>query len=74
MVNLAAILSVNLGAINLFPIPAMDGGRLLFLMIEGIRRKPMDREKEGIVHFAGFVLLMSFMVFVAYQDVLRIFR
>ncbi|MBS4960945.1 MAG: RIP metalloprotease RseP [Clostridiales bacterium] len=74
VVNLAAILSVNLGAINLFPIPAMDGGRLLFLIIEGIRRKPMDREKEGIVHFAGFVLLMSFMVFVAYQDVLRIFR
>lgn len=52
----------------------MDGGRLLFLIIEGIRCKPMDREKEGIVHFAGFVLLMSFMVFVAYQDVLRIFR
>ncbi len=70
---LAALLSANLGALNLFPIPALDGGRLFFLLIEGVRGKPIDREKEGMVHFAGFVLLMVFMVFVAYNDIANIF-
>lgn len=73
LASLAALLSANLGVINLFPIPAMDGGRLLFLMIEGIRGKAIDPEKEGMIHFAGFVLLMAFMVYVAFNDITRIF-
>lgn len=73
MASLAALLSANLGALNLFPIPAMDGGRLVFLILEGIRRKPINPEKEGMIHFAGFVLLMAFMAFIAFNDVSRIF-
>lgn len=73
MMALGALLSANLGALNLFPIPAMDGGRLLFLIIEGIRKKPINPEKEGMIHFAGFVLLMAFMVFIAYNDIVKIF-
>lgn len=73
MFSMAALLSANLGVLNLFPIPAMDGGRFVFLVIEGIRRKPINREKEGLINFIGFVLLMAFMVFVAYNDIMRIF-
>lgn len=73
VIYLAALFSANLGAINLFPIPAMDGGRLVFLIIEKLRGKPIDAEKEGVVHFIGFVLLMAFMVIVAYNDIRRIF-
>ena len=70
---IAALLSANLGALNLFPIPAMDGGRLVFLIIEAFRGKPIDPEKEGMVHFIGFAFLMAFMVFIAYNDIARIF-
>ena len=58
---------------NLLPIPALDGGRLLFLLIEVVRGKPIPPEKEGIVHFIGFVALMVLMVFVMYNDIARIF-
>ncbi|GFI60865.1 putative zinc metalloprotease [Clostridiales bacterium] len=64
LVSLSALLSTNLGVLNLFPIPAMDGGRLAFLIAEGVRRKPVNPETEGKIHFAGFVLLMGFMVVV----------
>ncbi len=70
---LGAILSVNLGLLNLFPIPALDGGRLLFIIIEAIRRKPMNPELEGRVHFTGFMLLMLFMLYIAFNDVSKIF-
>lgn len=73
ILSLTVLLSANLGAVNLFPIPALDGGRILFLIIEAIRRKPLDSEKEGFVHFAGFVLLMAFMLFVAYNDIIKLF-
>ena len=53
LVNFAILLSANLGVMNLLPLPALDGGRLVFLIIEAIRRKPIDREKEGMVHAAG---------------------
>ena len=59
---------------NLLPIPALDGGRLLFLIIEGIRRKPVNREKEGLVNGIFFVLLMLLMVFVFYNDISNLFR
>ena len=67
------LLSVNLGVMNLLPIPALDGGRLLFLLIEVVRGKPIPPEKEGVVHFIGFVALMILMVFVMYNDITRIF-
>lgn len=74
LLTISALLSANLGAINLFPIPAMDGGRLVFLIIEGLRGKPFDRNKEGFVHFIGFVLLIIFMLLVASNDILRLFK
>lgn len=73
MINFAVLLSANLGVMNLLPIPALDGGRLLFLLFEVVRGKPMPPEKEGIVHFVGFVALMILMVFVMYNDIARIF-
>lgn len=71
VLELTGILSLNLFLINLLPIPALDGGRLVFLIIEGIRRKPVDPEKEGFVHFIGFVLLMILSALIIYKDVLR---
>ncbi len=70
---LTAILSLNLAIINLLPLPALDGGRLFFLLIEAIRRKPIPPEKEGFVHFIGFVLLMGLMVLVLYNDIIKLF-
>ena len=67
-----ALISVNLGIVNLLPIPALDGGRLLFLLIEGIRRKPVNPKYEGWVHVAGFVLLIAFMIFVTYNDIVKL--
>ncbi|WP_101843915.1 RIP metalloprotease RseP [Halobacillus sp. Marseille-P3879] len=68
-----AILSVNLGIINLLPLPALDGGRLLFVGLEGVRGKPIDPQKEGIVHFVGFALLMLLMLVVTWNDIQRLF-
>jgi len=73
MINFAVLLSVNLGVMNLLPLPALDGGRLLFMFVEVVRGKPVPPDKEGIVHFVGFVLLMMLMVFVLYNDIARIF-
>lgn len=73
MLNMAIMLSANLGVMNLLPIPALDGGRLLFFIIEALRGKPIDREKEGMIHFVGFVLLMIFMVFLIFNDVGKLF-
>lgn len=72
MLDLAVLLSVNIGFLNLLPLPALDGGRLVFLFVEVIRGKPVSQEKEGMVHFAGFVALMLLMVFVLYNDIIRI--
>jgi regulator of sigma E protease len=69
MFNLCGILSANLGVFNLLPLPALDGGRLVFVLFEGIRRKPFPAEKEGMVHFIGLVLLMVLAVFIAYSDI-----
>ena len=73
MINYAVLLSVNLGVMNLLPLPALDGGRLLFMLIEVVRGKPVPPDKEGLVHFIGFVALMMLMVFVLYNDIVRIF-
>ncbi|MEN1966841.1 RIP metalloprotease RseP [Lentibacillus sp. N15] len=68
-----AMLSVNLGIVNLVPLPALDGGRLLFVGIEAVRGKPIDPQKEGIVHFIGFALLMLLMIVVTWNDIQRLF-
>lgn len=73
MLNLAILLSANLGVMNLLPLPALDGGRLIFLFLEVIRRKRISPEKEGYVHLVGIVLLMVLMVFVMYNDIQRVF-
>lgn len=73
LLNLTALLTINLGIFNLLPLPALDGGRIIFVLIEMIRRKPIPPEKEGLVHSIGFILLILLMVFVAYQDVLKLF-
>lgn len=69
---MAVLLSANLGVMNLLPLPALDGGRLVFILIEAIRGKPIDRNKEGFVHLIGFVLLMLLMIFVMYNDILKL--
>jgi regulator of sigma E protease len=68
---LTAIISLNLGILNLLPVPALDGGRLFFLFIELIRRKPLPAEKEGMVHFVGLVALMALSVFLMYKDIIK---
>ncbi len=76
LLNLASfsiLLSANLGVMNLLPIPALDGGRLVFLVIEAIRRKPVPKEKEAMVHMIGMAALMIFMVFILFNDIKRIF-
>ena len=72
--SLAAFISINLGFMNLLPIPALDGSKLIFLAIEGIRGKALPAEKEGYIHFIGFVFLIGFMLFITYKDILRVFR
>lgn len=71
--SLATLLTVNLGVINLLPLPALDGGRLLFLLLEAVRGKPIPPEKEGMVHLAGFAVLMFVMVLVLFNDLSRFF-
>jgi len=71
---LVGALSANLGLINLLPIPALDGSRLIFTGIEVLRGKPVDPEKESFVHFLGFVLLMALFAVITYKDILRLVR
>ena len=68
-----AMLSINLGVINLVPLPALDGGRLLFVGIEAVRGRPIDPQKEGIVHVIGFALVMLLMIVVTWNDIQRLF-
>ncbi len=73
LLGLTGVLSIQLGLINLFPIPALDGSRLVFLLIEGLRRKPLNPEKENLIHLAGFVLLLVLMLAITYHDIVRLF-
>ena len=73
MINIAILLSANLGVMNLLPIPALDGGRLLFFIVEGIRGKKLNEEIEGRIHFIGFALLMALMVVVMFNDIYKLF-
>lgn len=72
MLYWAILLSANLGVMNLLPIPALDGGRLVFLLIEAVRKKRLNPNVEGMIHFAGFMLLMLLMVFVMFNDFRRL--
>ena len=69
LANWVLLLSSSLGIMNLLPIPALDGGRLVFLLIELVRGKPVDPEKEGMVHMAGMAVLMALMVLVLFNDI-----
>ena len=73
LLNFAVLLSANLGVVNLLPLPALDGGRLVFLLIELFRRKPISPKKEGLVHLIGMLLLILLMIFVFYNDIMKLF-
>jgi regulator of sigma E protease len=72
MLNLAVLLSANLGVMNLLPIPALDGGRLVFLIIEAIRGKRISEDKEGMVHFIGLMCLFALMILIMFNDIRKI--
>lgn len=71
MINIALLLSVNLGIMNLLPLPALDGGRLVFLLIEAVRGKPIPPEKEGLVHLAGMMAIIVLTVLVLFNDITK---
>lgn len=73
LLQLAAFLSINLGLFNLFPIPALDGSRILFLLWEKLRGRPVDPVKENFIHLIGFGLLLLLMLVVTYNDILKVF-
>jgi len=68
-----SLLAINLGVMNLLPFPALDGGRILFLLIEAIRRKPVKAEIEGIINFVGIMILFAFMIFITLKDIVGLF-
>ena len=72
LLSLSALIAINLGVMNLLPLPALDGGRILFLLIESIRRKPLNRDVEGYIHFAGLALLMLLMLLITFLDISKL--
>ena len=68
---LAALLSASLGVLNLLPIPALDGGRILFVLISWVRRKNLNPEVEGLIDMVGMAALLTLILFISYQDVAR---
>ncbi len=73
LLEFAAAFSINLGILNLFPLPALDGGRIAFVVLEWIRRgKRVSAKTEGLVHLIGFLLLIAMILVVSYQDIVRI--
>ena len=72
LLYIVTVLTINLGVFNLIPFPALDGGRTLFLIIEGIRRKPLNRNVETYINLAGMVILFAFMIFVSFKDVMKL--
>ncbi len=74
VLRMTVLISINLAVINILPLPALDGGRLVFMLVEALRGKPMDQNTEGTIHLIGFGLLMALVVFLTYKDVLRILQ
>ena len=72
VLNLVALLTINLGVFNLLPIPALDGGRLFFMIIELIRQKPIPPEKEGMVHAIGMLLLFGLIIVISFNDIMKL--
>ncbi len=72
ILRISVLLSINLGIVNLLPLPALDGGRLVFLAYEGISRRPVPRKVEGYIHFAGMVVLFGLMILITWQDIARL--
>ena len=70
---LAAMLTMNLGVMNLLPLPALDGGRLVFVIYEMITRKKPNPKAESYIHAAGFMILMAFMIFIVFKDIINLF-
>ena len=68
-----ALITVNLGIVNLLPLPALDGGRFFFLLVEAIRRKPIKPEHEGMVHMIGMLLLFGLIIVVTFNDIMKLF-
>ena len=73
LIYLIAFLSINVGFVNLIPFPAFDGGRALFLIIEKIRKKPISQKTENTIHSIGFILLMVLMIYITFNDILKLF-
>lgn len=71
VVYIGAVLSANLGVLNLFPIPGLDGGKILFLIFEAVRRKPMEAEMEGKLQMLGFMFIMGLMIYVLCSDIMK---
>lgn len=74
LLNFTASLSINLGILNLLPIPALDGSKIVFATVEAIRRKPIEPEREGFIHWLGFMFLMLLIVVVTYNDIIKLFK
>ncbi len=72
ILRVMALITINLGLFNLLPVPALDGGRLVFIIIEMIIRKPVPAKYESIVHFVGLMLLFALMIFVTFNDIVRL--
>jgi len=72
LLGLTGVISIQLGLLNLFPIPALDGSRIVFLLVEGVRGKPLKPERENLIHLVGFVLLLLFAVLITYHDIVRL--
>ncbi|MHB8904170.1 MAG: RIP metalloprotease RseP [Patescibacteria group bacterium] len=73
LLQFAALLSLNLAVINILPFPALDGGRILFLLVEKIRNKPVKKEIEAMIHNIGFLLLIALVLFITYKDIIKLF-
>ena len=73
VLRLGVLISINLGIMNILPIPALDGGRFLFMVIEAVRGRPIPPEKEGMIHMAGLVLLFGLMILLTVMDVRKLF-
>ncbi|MCM1022560.1 MAG: site-2 protease family protein [Prevotella sp.] len=73
ILDIATLVTINIGIFNLLPLPALDGGRFVFLLVEAVRRKALKAETEGMIHFVGFAALMLLMIFVTFNDIKNIF-
>lgn len=71
-IYIVAILTINLGVVNMLPFPGLDGGRFIILIIEGVRKKPLNRNVEAYINFAGLIILLAFMVFISFKDILKL--